>query len=881
VTASRLQASGFDAPTPLTSLSADDVALRGLPNVADFLNEVPSFVASSTPASNSYSTSTLGLNTLDLRGLGSNRTLVLVDGRRRVSTTDNGAVDINTVPMALIERVEVVTGGASAAWGSDAIAGVVNILLNDKFEGLRTSVQYGSSTRGDAQSTHVSAAFGGTLGDNQGHLVVAAEYQTNSGLDSQRDRKLGREGWALVPNPEDTGPNDGIPARRIVRNAGYLLASPGGLILGPDPIAFTQFDAAGTAVPYDFCDFTAGTWTVNGDGGLVDSQLIPDSDRNNLMALYSRDLSDSVQLFFQGSFAESRGSSNIVPPFGFPITIQADNAYLPAAFKSTLDSNGITSFDLYRLNSDFGFVRTTQQVQTTTATTGLKGTFGSTWNWEIYGQYGRTRNQLSQRNLMVQNQNYATDAVISPDTGEIVCRATLTGGAPGCVPLNVFGFGAPSAAAIDYVMGESFSNQKNTQRVVAANMHGTLFEGWAGPIAAAFGIEYREDEIAREVDEHSRASDFLISNYQPLFGTINVKEIFAETGVPLLSEMPFAYSLDLNAAVRLTDYSTSGSVTTWKVGATYAPVKSIKLRGTLSRDIRSPNAAELFTASSLAFFQANDPFTNTSPFFRVLTTGNPNLSEEVADTTTVGVVIEPDSIPGLRASVDWYDIELKDRVGILGLQEIIDLCFEGNAELCQLISRDADGQIVEITDPQLNIGKSHFAGVDFELQYRQSLERIGGAMSYKVLASYVDKMEYSLDGVTTTDNVGSLGTYTTSIIPGAPKWRWNASATYASGPASVTASLRYIGSGHYDANYTAEDLSAEDNSIGSVTYVDLAARYDLARGGSETQLFIGINNLMDKQAPPLPIDFFSQRPINTILYDAIGRYVYGGIRFNF
>jgi iron complex outermembrane recepter protein len=881
VTSTRLEVSGgFDAPTPTTTIDAGDIAARGLPNIADYLNELPAFLGTGTPTSRSFFTSSLGLNTLDLRGLGNNRTLVLVNGRRHVPTTTDGAVDINTIPMSIIQRVEVVTGGASAAWGSDAIAGVVNILLDDQFDGLRTSTQYGASTRGDAESTHASIAYGASMADGEGHMVIAAEYQTSNGIATQRARAIGREGWAFAPNPTDTGPADGIPANMIVRNAGLLLASEGGHVLYPGAIGGIKFGPGGILQPYDPGEMIAGTWVIGGDGGFVDSQLVPDTDRKNLMATLRRSLTERTEMFFEGSFAESRGSSNIVPPFDFPIAIRADNPFVPAQFRSLLDANGITSFDLFRLNTDHGFIHTTQEVQTATATLGLKGELAASWHWDVYGQYGQTSNDLTERNLLVQNRLDAVDAVVSPLTGEIVCRATLEGRANNCVPLNLFGAGSPSQAAVDYVMGEAFSRQQFTQHVAAATLRGELFQGWAGPVALATGVEYRKERVERAVDEHSANGDFLISNYQPIDGEIEVSEVFLETGVPLLSEQPFARSLDLNAAVRYTDYSTSGTVYTWKVGATYEPIEDIRLRGTLSRDIRSPNVAELFTRGALNFFTLNDPFTGTTPFVRLLSSGNPTLTEETADTTTVGIVLQPSFLPGLRASFDWYDIHLKDRIGGLDPQELIDLCFAGDAALCSLVTRNGDGQVVEMRSTLLNIAESRYSGVDFELQYRRDVQDLlpvgGGALTFKLWGSYVDKMEFSPNGIDVLDRAGSLG-----VADGAPHWRWEGSIAYDQGPFGFVTSVRYIGEGKYDANFTSEELSPSDNDVEAEMYVNMSARYGLEWQDTAVDLFLGVNNVFDNDPQPLPDGFISQRPTNAVLYDVLGRYVFGGVRLSF
>ncbi|HEY5755968.1 MAG TPA: hypothetical protein VIU34_09095, partial [Steroidobacter sp.] len=253
---------------------------------------------------------------------------------------------------------------------------------------------------------------------------------------------------------------------------------------------------------------------------------------------------------------------------------------------------------------------------------------------------------------------------------------------------------------------------------------------------------------------------------------------------------------------------------------------------------------------------------------------------EVADTTTVGIVLQPTFLPGLRASFDWYDIKLKDRIGSLDPQELMDLCFAGDAALCSLITRDGDGQVVEMRGTVLNIAESRYSGVDFELQYRRDVQDIlpigSGAVTFKLWGSYVDKMEFSPNGIDVLDRAGSVG-----MADGAPHWRGEGSVGYDSGPFGFVTSVRYIGAGKYDVNQTIEDLSVSDNDVEAEVYVNMSARYGLEWNDTAAELFFGVNNVFDNDPQPLPDGFISQRPTNAVLYDVLGRYVYGGIRFNF
>lgn len=881
VTGSRIEHSGFQAPTPVSVLDAAQVEERGATNIANVINEIPAFTGTLTPASTGLNSRQNGVNAVDLRGIGSNRNLVLLNGRRGTPFDEFGNVDLNAVPSLAIGRVEVVTGGASAAWGSDAISGVVNLIYDESLEGFKFNAQYGQSGHGDAEDTRLAGAWGTSLSGGRGHFLLAADYNKNKGVPEGRDRAWQRRSAAFDNNPayDPTNPGAGVPQFVIRDNSVLFLASPNGVTLPGGPLGNLEFFPDGTVQQRELGDIM-GNFMVGGSGSrLADraSIFIP-TERFNVLATLQHDIADNTQAFVEASFAQSKSSGRLVDAFTFgDVAIQPDNAYLPASLAGTFTS----PFPLFRTFEEVPPITSESKNDNLRFVAGLKGSFGDSFKWNVSGQYGQTKFSNNQPyNLLVGNLIQAADAVLDPSTNEIVCRANLNGanGAPGCSPINLFGKGSPSAAALDYVFGTGTSDTEIKQTVFAADVGGELVDLWAGPLLGTIGVEYRKEKLDRQVNAPNANEEFLIVNAQPLNGEFTAKEGFVEFALPMLKTGQ--QTLDFNAAARMTDYSTVGRVTTWKLGLVYSPVEQLRFRGSISSDIRAPSIGETFVKTVLLFTNVANPFLdpNTRPveFVQSPTVGNKDLKEETAKTTTFGVVY---TAGGFRASVDWYHIDLRDTIGALSPQSVVDRCFAGESTLCDLITFDPDGSgsILSISGRNLNLGTFDVKGIDAELRYTQPLGP--GNLNVGFISSYLLHKEIAPSGGTALDVAGEVGTASGF---GTPDFKATLSVGYDLDNWGGYAQARYIGSGVYDATYTPAQLANSSNDIGAVTYVDLSVHYDLKNVGSgEVTIFGGIDNVLDKDPPLIPVNFISNVNTNGAIYDVIGRKFYVGARMKF
>jgi iron complex outermembrane recepter protein len=882
VTGSRIEHSGFQAPTPVSVLDASQVEDRGATNIANVINEIPAFTGSITPASTGLNSRQNGINAVDLRGLGTNRNLVLLNGRRGTPFDELGNVDLNAVPSLAIGRVEVVTGGASAAWGSDAISGVVNLIYDETLEGFKFNAQYGQSAQSDAEDTRLSGAWGTSLNGGAGHFLLAADYNKNEGVPEGKARGWQRRSPALVTNPDDTGRSDGRPAFLIRDNAVLFIGSPNGVTLpGVRGVDNQEFFPNGTAQTRQLGQ-VMDNFMLGGSGSRLGdrSAIFIPTERFNVLATFQHDIGDHTEAFVEASFAQSKSEGKLVDAFSFgDVLITPDNPYLPANI-AALDQE----FSLFRTFSEVPPITSESKNDNVRFVAGLKGDFGNSFRWNASGQYGRTKfSNVQPQNLLVGNLVLAADAVRDPVSGNIVCRANLNGanGAPGCAPINLFGSGSPSAAALGYVFGRGTSDTEIKQTVFMADVGGELLDLWAGPLLGTFGVEYRKEELDRVVNAPNENEEFLIVNAQPLNGEFNAKEGFVEFALPLLKSDQQA--LDLNAAARVTDYSTVGSVTTWKAGLVYSPIESLRFRGSISQDIRAPSIGETFVKTVLLFGNISNPFfidpITQQPRNELIespTVGNPDLKEETAKTTTFGVVY---SGGGFRASVDWYHIDLTDTIGVLSAQSVATRCFEGETNLCDLITFNPNGtgSIDSISGKNINLGTFDLKGVDAELRYTQPVGN--GDLSVGLIGSYLIHKEIAPSGGAVVDTAGEVGAASGF---GTPDFKATLSVSYDIGDWGAFAQARYIGSGVYDATYGAEDLASSENDIGSVTYVDLSAHYDLNNlGYGQVTLFAGVDNAFDKDPPVVPLNFISNAATNGAIYDVIGRKYYVGARMKF
>ncbi len=905
VTGSRIARSGFDTPTPVTMVGAEQIGRQGATTVADVLNEIPAFRPQATPATTAIFMNNIGASTADLRGLGANRTLVLIDGRRVVPATVAGGgfaaantVDLNMVPTSLIERAEVVTGGASSVYGSDAVAGVVNLILDTDLQGLRSSIQFGKAEAGDDEEIVVSLAGGTSFADGRGRFVAGVEYVNDQGTGGCYSRDWCAQSYNTISNPGRVG---GQAATLIVPNARTATATNNGIIAF-GPLRGTEFRPDGSTFQHDYGTYYgAGIFqSGGGDEQLAFYQHYPissPSERLNSFAHAEFDLNDALTVFVEGSYGRVEGSTRgaqrrdlfTSPTSG--ILIQRSNPFLPASVASQMDANGLTSIRIGRIWNDIGPQVGSVTRETYRGVAGVEAELGGSWTLDAYYQFGRTDySQIGWNTTVNSRMAFALDAVRDPATGGVACRATLAGNplAAGCVPLNPFGEGSPSDAAIGYVTDTAMQTTKLTQHVAAFSVQGDLVDLWAGPLGVAAGAEFRQDRAEGTADPISRALDFYTSPGNPIDGEIEVWEGFVEAVLPVFD------GAELNGAVRLTDYSTSGSVTTWKIGADWQPLDWLRLRGTRSRDIRAPNVFELFGPPQTSFQSILDPTPGQGQVLSsVLLGGNSALVPEEADTWTAGIVLQPDLGPGnLRLSVDYYDIELDGAVSTLGAQIIVNRCFQGATELCQLVTRDAGGAITQVRNFNLNLNTLITRGWDLEASYSLPMSalssRANGNLSLRVLSTIVDDLITTDPSGRSVDRAGMNGS-PVSQPSGVPRYIINSYLTYSGDLFSAQLQVRHISGGRYNTELIGPDEdgydpllanSINDNRIGAWTYANLNASYTLwSDGDRNAELFGVVNNLFDKDPPVDAPSSFG--PTNNVLYDVVGRSYRVGMRVRY
>lgn len=882
VTGSRISRPDYDAPTPVTSLGAEEIQKNAPANIADYVNQLPQLSGSSTPRVGNANTSTgfNGLNNLNLRGLGANRTLVLLDGQRVVSSALNSAVDINNLPSALIERVDVVTGGASAAYGSDAVSGVVNFILDKNFTGMKMNVSSGVTDRNDDRSTNADISFGTGFAGGRGHWLVSGEYNRVEGIDflDRSKRKWFRQANML------TFSSGTRPQRIVAENVNTRTVAQGGVITST-ALANTQFGVGGVPLPFavgapvDTLFMVGGNSWTEGNAVALDSQI----ERASAWTRVSYDLTDTVTMSLEGSYAVSETANSAAyqryPGAGSTaLVMRTENPFLDAGVAARAAALGITQFNYGWSAFDFGRPRNEVERATTRGVASLAGKISDKWRWDAYYQYGRTELDVQLRNSTNRaNFARAIDAVRDPASGRIVCRSTLTDPTNGCIPLNIFGIGVADAAAIRYVQGVATQELTLTQNVGAVSIGGDPFDTWAGPVSIAVGAEYRKEEISGEADPISLVNGFFTGNYKPTIGEYDVNEAFFETVVPLARDIPGIDRLELNGAVRYTDYSLSGDVTTWKAGLSYNPISDLRLRAVRSRDIRAANVGELFQAGQT---QRNDVVDTTQPSRPSLsisrvTSGNTALTPEIADTTSFGLVYSPSWLPQFSVSVDYYSIDIADAIATLGNQEIVDRCAAGETQACSLIVRDGAGNITQLLAIPINVAEQETDGFDVQASWRQDVGRFG-TLTLRALVSHIESLTL-INGPVKTEYAGlnSAGVYNT------PDWRWFGSIDYTLNELSLTAVARGFGSGVYD-NAWVSGVNIDDNSIPGATYFDLAGAYGFElTGDSKLEAYFKIENLLDKDPEVVAGASISALQTNPALYDVVGRFYRIGLRMQF
>ncbi len=959
VTGSRIRREGFEAPTPVAVIGTEALQATATSNLADTLNTMPNFQGSATPQSSvvTVTTGTQAVNGLNIGGLGVTRTLTLVNGQRTVGSTLEGTVDVSELPQQLITRVDVVTGGASASYGSDALTGVVNFVLDTKFTGFKAEVSAGQTNYRDNDNWKASLTFGTTFADGRGHFIASGEASDDEGLLVAK-RPWNNYGYGFVNNPAFTAAN-GQPRLIFGDQFSLATASWGGIInntngqIASFPRGTTiMFGPNGQQLPVTYGPLISGAVMSGGDWNSpllqVGNQrggagLTPDQQRQNLFARASYDLEGGGEVYLQASYGHLDSYSASVPVFyKLSWNVPGDNAYIPANLAAAMGCNTSSSascFNFGTINGDIGGQHPITERSVTRFLAGIDGGFNlfqTDWTWDAYASYGRSLQHVVSGNTINQvKYDMAIDAVRDVN-GDIVCRSTLTNPGNGCVPLNLFGLGVASPQALAYVGGDPWSAAQLRQTVGAVNVQGAPWQGWAGPISVAFGVEHRREETSATSNDLERAapgvcapgstkntgSCWFLAAGLPYSGSFNVSDVYLETNIPLTKDLPFAKALDLSAAVRGTYYSTFGSTGTWKVGLNWNPIDDLRFRLVRSLDIREPTLIDMYQGGTTTSNNITDKRVNTANItFQSTSTGNPNLLPERATNTIVGFVYQPSWLPRFNLSVDYYKIDIERGVNTLSAQQTYDSCvIAGIAEACDAYTVSgyhnvtaANGTVYSVPDqitgmtlvPHNTNGRKA-ERMEIAASYRLSADSIisgwNGNLAFRGSATnYIKDVE---DGgipyVLPNDRIGNNN-------GGLPHWKYQLQTMYALDRFSTTLTMRGVSSGVYsnlwiecqtscpvfpsgvagspEAVAAANYVTTTNNHIAGGIWFDLGLNYKLGFEKADTEVFFNVRNLFDKdpavvarQQAGTGWDF---SPSNSALYDVLGRFYRAGFRVQF
>lgn len=909
VTATRIVRDGYNAPTPTTVFGEEDLDRSGQINAFTAVNQLPSLAGSNSTSTfgTTQSTGTGGLSSLNLRGLGATRTLTLLDGQRVVGALNTGVTDAGAFPQALVKRVDIVTGGASASWGSDAVAGVVNYILDHDFTGFKGRVSGGVTTYGDNAQHALTLTAGTRLLDGRLRLVASGEYQDNDGI----QQGIGDRGWydgTRVLQRTIAGTPAGEPQYIVAPRVVDIRLAPGGIITS-GPLSGITFGPGGEPRQFQYGSLIISPNMAGGEqsGDIGNNSNLDSAQRRR--TFYGRigyELTPDFSIHATYNYGDVRTFGHSWPGQyrTGTLNIRCDNAYLPQSIVDACAANNITSFQFGSYLADLpdSIAFNTRSMNRFSA--GLDGSyemFGNRWTLSAYAARGESYTNSQVLNGGLNGLLFAAiDAVRGPN-GAIVCRNPVAQ-ANGCVPFNAIGTGVASQAAIDYVTGTPYIKTWLTQDVAAVSSSGTLFDNWAGPVSLALGVEYRREAFRQEADAASTGDagnpvlspggrNWFTGNFQPASGSYDVWEGFVETVVPLFENDAMGQA-DLSLAARATEYSQSGYVTTWKVGGSWdTPLAGLRLRGLVSQDIRAPNLSELFRAPQNIAATVIDrfpPFAGVDTAINDATVSNSSLSPERSRTQQVGAIYQPAWLDGFSASLDYYRIRVRDAIGSISLQQTMDLCFQGDQRLCDFIIRNSAGAVTSIERQPINLASTDTHGLDIEASFRRPVSDFipdaSGTITLRALATHVFKYDTDsgLPGAIVNhqagENRGSIA-----------NWRVYATQSYAHDDFSLTLIQRYVSPGVINNNYvecngncpapTLQNPTINNNRIDGAFYVDLGGAYKIS---DRVEFFFKVDNLFNVDPPIAPYVGsapFVYRATNASLYDLMGRFYRAGIRF--
>lgn len=927
VTGSRIARPDFAAPNPITSFNAAAIQQSGNTNVTNFLQRVPALTGSrdSTQTAGGDALSlnpfgAAGLNQLNLRNLGVDRTLVLVDGRRHVAGAPNTAsVDINSIPTDLIERVDVLTGTASAIYGADGVSGVVNFILKRDFDGVRARSQFGISKYGDAANRFASIAAGRNFADGRGNVTLAYEYNADDRVANDARRYLRQDRRLyLIPNDADAGDDPAAPDNVLAGDLRYPNESFLGAVFVGDE-GTPSFDGLGRAYDNGVPAAYYATGGVSSPvAGFYSGDLFPRIRRHDVNLLGRFDASDSFKLSVDGKFAQTRATSfdSINGTYYYPIPVA--NPYVPAAIRAAAAGAGADTLYINRDNADYPRHGENDLRRTYRGVVDVSGRIGEHATYDAYYTYGRTDVRITKLNdRLADRYTAALDAAVNPATGRIECRSnfdpaaaagavTFTPGPDsGCLPVSPFGPGPTDPAAIAFFTTDDVSHARITQNVVNASISGDFgraFSFPAGPMQFAFGGEHRRETSRFDPSENLINARFFQYDEPALVvgnrGAFDVTEAFGELNAPILQGKRFAEILSIGAAGRYSHYSTVGDTKTWQVNGVYAPVRDLTFRGSYGKAVRAPNVGELFqpTTGAAEFFtdpctpaeigngtqyrQANcvaslaavgaavSPALQTGSFVNGTASGNPDLEAEAARTWTAGMVLRPRFLSGLTVSVDWYDIKLRNAINRPPASQLATLCVDQptlDNPFCRSITRAQGTGIISsyALQPQ-NVARFRTAGADLNVVYLLRTEG-AGTFDLRLVGGYVDRLEFiGIPGAEIEDQ---------RDLPGRPKWNFNFSPSWTLGALTANYNLRWNDAVRLVDRRTLranpDYASADLLRYSELWQHDVQLQYQLPSGLS---FYGGVTNLTNRKPDP---GNSTDLPISPL-----GRFFYVGAKVN-
>jgi outer membrane receptor protein involved in Fe transport len=925
VTGTRLSSQNFQQPTPVQAVTADALQNTAPTTLAEGLRKIPALAQTSDGAAQGQSGNGTGaIAAINLRGLGSSRSLVLIDGQRVTPTTNAGIVDLQLFPQNLIKRVDVVTGGASATYGSDAVAGVVNFIIDRAFTGFKADVGGGITEQGDGSQKKIMAALGHSFFNDRVHVVFSGEHYETGKVYSDDRRDWTQRGIAIIPNPAvtKTNPASASNPNFITRpNTRYSNVSIGGFVPS-GPLAGLQFINGQPASFMYGSDVSASAMSGGNDTSIPrPTDLGYPINRTNLYMGVTVDVTPTTTAYFSASWAR-QGAYDHNANFTVNATAYSGNPYLPAAVQAQMNAANVTSFPLNKGFFDLDNIiwDDTSGLELTAELAGKVNLGSNPFNWKLHYEHGRGtyyRSSYVAPNVFaffnaadavtVTTANQGTSGL---PVGSIVCRTSLANPRNGCVPINLFiPLTANAKTAYDYVAGDEKSDppyfhQYSHQDAAEFSASGQPFSLWAGPVDLALGVDYRNLDVTLTGDYVSSIYPaaflaenpgirgvpasfatslnpglFVAGNYQPSHGSYHVEEGFAETNVPLVRDFTLVKKLDLNAAYRYANYSNAGGISAWKIGGVWDVVDGIRLRGVRSRDIRAGNALELYSAIRAGNITVTDRTTGQTSQTYQYAQGNRSVSPEKADTWTGGVVFTRGR---LNASVDYYNITVNDAIAAPAAQFVVDQCFYGNQDYCGRITR-TNGAITALDLRTTNFAQVKTQGVDFDLSYSIDSEKIisglPGLLAARLSATHVNNITTYIARSAPTEAVG-VGSNPRS-------WMAALALDYTGDHFSFSINERFIGPGVINRAYNTDKYNLpgvaityiDNNHVDHQFLTDISMRYALAN--HRVEIYGVIQNLWNTDPPVQPILFSGQPIQSSTPYDIQGRRFAGGVRLRF